>query len=449
MEVSMKKAIMACATLILVLSAYDVRGQSVMPELAASLSVSLRPAAVTASFTRRHELNSLNTTLEQMQEQTDSFLGYAAGYRELHFPADPKTYLMLTWSYPEGLFWRLLSSSDGKSYQVVQDSNAWYAGTQDLTGFRLRAQDLDGDGVPELLLYQGNFDMPLLYVFAWRGGQLVLISPIDSQNTSGYSKPLPTVYSALSSYHNNIILEDLDGDGKAEIIVYPGLDRVPDAGSTNPTTYHTEQLTPTRINKLQNGSYTLWKEIPINTPMPVLVHAIAVVHPGTIPLSELASSKGNSSLRVFVNHPAGNYTVDNLLTTGLTLDIGTAPVTFVKRWANQKQPDLTSANAAWEGCPVKETQQQSKGTWNVSPEDPTYPSPHDGMEFHFLGPYLELSVAKSAVYPFLLQRANADFAKDATLTTTFIGVPISGKMTDGKLAVITAMVCVQKTGSGK
>ncbi|OYV73898.1 MAG: hypothetical protein B7Z74_03145, partial [Deltaproteobacteria bacterium 21-66-5] len=124
-----------------------------------------------------------------------------------------------------------------------------------------------------------------------------------------------------------------------------------------------------------------------------------------------------------------------------------APLTFQKKWPNQKQPDTSSANFEWEGCPVKQEAPTAQGEWNPPPEDPFVPSPDGKTEYHFVGPYLELRLPKSAVYRMLLQQATDAFTKDPSRQTYFLNIPITGKMTNGKLAAIATMVCIKNTSS--
>lgn len=429
--------------------------QVVTDELAASLATTFCPPAVVTENGRSGDMDLLDDPLSQMQAHRLDGLGFDLymGYKEIHFPSDPKTYVMLFWlDRSHVTYWRLLASSDAKTFQLIQDSNAFFVFPA-LYPVWVALADLDGDGIPEVLLQGGGGgSVTGMYIFAWRGGQLVLISPTDDYPVyNKFARP-PLVFTQIYSDDNDVVLQDLDGDGKAEIIAYPNLMNQP--VGTNPN--GTPEISPVaqgpnRIFKLDStGVYKLWKTVPADDPVPVTVPSIAVVHPGTIPLSELSNTKGGGDLRVFVSHPAGtSYAVDDFVTTSFSFDVTKTPVAFKKRWDNQAYPDLSRGNREWLGVPVCQAARPSQGEWNVNPSDPTYPSPDPTMEFHFLGPYLELRLDKSVVYPFLLQRATADFAKDPAKTTTFVEVPISGKMKDGKLAAVGAIVCVKKTGAAK
>jgi hypothetical protein len=431
--------------------------QTVTDEVAASLATAFCPPALVTDDTRQgYPDEALGNPLQQMESHRLDGCGWSGymGYKEIHLPNDAKTYVLLFWrddSWSD-VCWRLLGSADGKTFQLVQDSNAYY--TFDAgEAVWVALADLDGDGVPEVLFQGGNCsDVLGMYVFAWRGGQLVLISPRDDTVTSHSFAGVPFVVGQIHSQMNRIVLQDLDGDGKAEIVACPDLmNKVFGTNSDGSPEVGPAPFSPTRVFKLDStGFYKLSQQIPADQPFPIAVPGIAVIHPGTIPLSQIANAKGGGDLRVFVSHPAGTtYTVDGFDTASFAFDPTKTPLTFTKRWDNHQYPDLSKGNREWMGVPVRQTARASQGVWNVDPSDPTYPSPDPTMEFHFLGPYLELRIAKSAVYPFLLERANADFAKDPTKTSTFIEVPISGKMKGGKLAAIGAIVCVTKTGSGK
>ena len=128
---------------------------------------------------------------------------------------------------------------------------------------------------------------------------------------------------------------------------------------------------------------------------------------------------------------------------------GDTGVSFMKRWTINRYHTEESANFEWGGCPVKQAPKQGQGPWTVNPSDPAVPSPDGATEYHFVGPYLELELPRSAVFPYLLQAATDAFAKEPTRVTYFIEVPISGKMKNGKLAAVSALVCINQTGPAK
>ncbi len=87
-----------------------------------------------------------------------------------------------------------------------------------LKGFRgeIEAIDLDGDGIPEIIahLVSGHgYGIPDSWVFAWRNGQLVLISP-----TAAAHKLPVTLLSQVSAV-------DMDGSGKLSLLAFPGVHR--------------------------------------------------------------------------------------------------------------------------------------------------------------------------------------------------------------------------------
>ena len=391
--------------------------------------------------------------LDITQDGTAFQQGSQYQYLSLSFPGDPKQYLLLAWSWGHpseralhDFYWRLLSSTDGgQTWAIYQDAPTWF-GPLNANTWDLRAQDLTGDGIPEVLVEGGDVgDNPSLIIFAWRGGQLVNITPEDPRMTAARQAGLlPASWNFFTSAFqtdSDINLQDLDGDGIAEVVVGPWLQEhvnAPDDITYTPST-------PTRIWKYNGTSYVLWKEVPPTDPYPTTVPSIAVVHPGTIPLTELQGGGGNGNLQVFVSHPSGTETVDDMNTAGFTFQ-GT-PLAFQKRWPNQKQPDTTSANFEWAGCPVKQEPVQSQGDWNPPPEDPFVLSPDGKTEYHFVGPYLELRLPKSVVYPMLLQQATDAFTKDPSRQTDFIDIPIWGTMTNGKLAAVSALVCIKNTGA--
>lgn len=429
--------------------AHASSAQLITDQLAVSLEAQFRPSQVVAVLTTAHDLRFLDDPEWQMKEHNgDGWFTGNVGYRQLACPTDTQTYVLLFWRLGDmGVWWRLLSSGDNTNFRLVQDSEGLIGiGEGPL---RVRPVDLDGDGIPEVI-FEATGSWCTLFVYAWKDSQLTLISPVDTTQTGVFPSMVHTTYSIFNSFNNDVTIEDLDGDGKAEVVVLPSMEGHYVTSPNGDEDYQWDVLSPMRVYHLANGVYALWKEVPADEPYPMSVPGIAVIHPGTVPLSEVSKSAGGGNLRVFVSHPAGDtYTADDFVTTSFTLDIGQVPLVFSKRWDNNQYPDLSQGNMQWVGVPVRQAARPSQGEWTVNPSDPASPSPDPAMEFHFLGPYLELRLDKSAVYPFLLQRATADFATDPAKTTTFVEVPISGKMKDGKLAAIGAIVCVKKAGPAK
>ncbi|MEW5765288.1 MAG: FG-GAP repeat domain-containing protein [Acidobacteriota bacterium] len=383
-----------------------------------------------------------------------SFMGPFWNYLELPFPGESRQLVLLYWCETTGeIWWRLVGRVGSGDFSLLQEGEGWYETTPyDIVEPWLT--DLDADGVPELLLCSGErHSMTTLFVFRWQGGRLVRITPRSLADEDGDPYEAGIVVSSMECEDmihfgcSGIHLEDLDGDGKAEIIVGPVREpeiKRDEEGREIDRTYRS--ITGTRIFHLVNGVYELWREAAPDDPYPITVPAYGVFHPSTLPLSEL-SNPSNGKLRVFVSDPAGPATVDDY-ETGRFKYQETA-LSFKKRWTNHKQPDTTSANFEWGGCPVKQAARQGQGEWQVNPSDPAVPSPDGATEYHFVGPYLELEISRSAVFPYLLQAATDAFAKEPNRDKYFIEVPLSGKMKSGKLAAVSALVCIKETGPTK
>ncbi len=448
---------MRCSRLLVLIAAFAVTLSlfALTPQQVIPLLTQFQPPAITQWASGDPSLLE-DPNLDITQDGTAFQQGSQYQYLSLSFPGDSKQYLLLAWTQETGgrslgsFYWRLLSSTDdGQTWSVYQDAPTWF-GPLNAGGWDLRTQDLTGDGIPEVLVEGGDVgDNPSLIIFAWRRGQLVNITPEDPRMTAARQAGLPIMgveregdlFTSAFQTDSDINLQDLDGDGIAEVVVGPWLQE--HVNAPDDITY--TPCTPTRIWKFNGTSYVLWKEVPPTDPYPTTVPSIAVVHPATIPLSELQGGGGNGNLQVFVSHPSGTETVDDMNTAGFTFQ-GT-PLAFQKRWPNQKQPDTTSANFEWAGCPVKQEPAQSQGDWNPPPEDPFVLSPDGKTEYHFVGPYLELRLPKSVVYPMLLQQATDAFTKDPSRQTDFIDIPIWGTMTNGKLAAVSALVCIKNTGA--
>jgi hypothetical protein len=412
------------------------------PGQAAALFNQFLPAEVSQAFAFGGFSDRLANPAEELTWEVSSHFRYL----QVSIPGDPAQYVLLAWGGDEtaGAYWRLLKSVDGGStYTIVQDSHLWYLPLGSNWGMRVQDLHLPGDDAPQILLYDGNpEEMQSLSVFAWRSGQLVLISPADPRLSDPSPGIIPHLWTSFVS-NSEVALEDVDGDGTAEVIVYPSQEKV--ESSLGAGDWDWRFVTPTQVYRYNGSQYVLWTTITAsgNDPYPVTVPGIAVMRPGTIPLSSL-SSPGNGELQILLSHPAGTSTVDDLDST--TFAFQGTPLAYKKKWANQKQPDTSSANFEWEGCPVRQTAIKGNGEWNPPPEDPFLPSPDGKTEYHFVAPYLELRLPKSAVFPYLLQAATEAFAKDPARQTYFVEVPLSGKMKNGKLAAVSALVCIRKTG---
>lgn len=373
----------------------------------------------------------------------EMFFQFNVAYNELAFPDDPRTYVILLWRGPTWgtTYWRLLASEDCQNFTLVQENEeAIYLG-RILWG--VRTQDLDGDGVPEVLMQSGR-TVDHLYVYRWRGSEkaeepLEMINPCDEY----WLKEGDGCYSKLSETDFGTRIEDLDGDGKAEIIVYSEAwrEEYRDELGRVDARWHVTQ--PTRIFRLQNGKYQLYRQLAEGEP--VVATALAVLHPGTLPLTELLAA-GQGELRVFVSHPAGTrLSVDDFDPGSFVLDVGNVPLSFVKRWENRDYPDLSQGNYEFAGVPVSKQKVQKQGDWQVNPSRPAYPL-NDDWEFVFLGPYLELRVSRTAVFPLLKAKAEAEFAKDPEATKVWVEVPLRAKLKDGMPVALSAGAWVKRTG---
>jgi hypothetical protein len=102
--------------------------------------------------------------------------------------------------------------------------------------------DLDQDGVPEIIaqLYSGHQpQIPDSWVFAWRSGQLVLISPTRRVGSLDIT-PL-----------SQIAEVDMDGSGKLSLLAFPGVHRndsgkLVDDGDVQLYTFSNGKITATR-----------------------------------------------------------------------------------------------------------------------------------------------------------------------------------------------------------
>ena len=430
---SPSRSIIALISLLLSLAAAT---QDITLEKAAQLAQQFLPDPVRTFYSTGvfDDSKQFQNPLEEIERSERNHQG-SINYLSFQMTGDPAQYVLLAWGghIAQGAYLRLLKSTDGgQTFVVAQDLPYWYQPVGWVWNVRL--QDITGDGVPELLL-ESEDDM--LVVFAWRSGAFVCVTPPDPE-----AGTFPPFFETSFHSSGGVELEDADGDGKAEVVVYAWVGNERDDPNSDES-WHTVYYGTTKIYKYNGTAYVLWKELPATDSYPVNVPSIAVIHPGTLPLSEL-SSPGNGDLQVFVSHPAGTNTVDDMDASTLTYN-GTK-LDVKKRWPNTKQPSTASANWEWGGCPVKQTAPKGQGEWNPSPEDPYLPSPDGKTDFHFVAPYLEFRLARSAVFPYLLQAATAAFAKDPSRQTYFVEIPISGKMKSGKLAAISALVCVKKTG---
>ena len=104
------------------------------------------------------------------------------------------------------------------------------------SGGELELIDLDNDGTPEIIaqLYSGHgLNVPDTWVFAWRSGQLVLISPTGGR------------HNLQLSLLSQIAPVDVDGTGKLSLLAFPGVTQDDDGNLVPKGT--------TKIYSLQNG----------------------------------------------------------------------------------------------------------------------------------------------------------------------------------------------------
>jgi len=421
------------------------------------LAISFLPEAVRTDYEAQNSLDELQNPIEQYHYSTDPDEVLVGNFTYLTFqmPDDRAQYLLLAWrgSLDRYFFFRILKSEDGgDTFSIAQDSNKWYGVIGDPPAWRLWLNDLTGDGIPELLMENDSYPGASLDIFQWRNGQFVFICPTENgtgQEQNNY------VDSALNS-SGGVDIIDIDDDGIPEIVVSREVLNVPDSNpSEEENSFHTEYQSTTKIYEFDGNKYVLWKELPVNDDYPVTVPSLGVVHPGTIPLSELEAqggnsdkgngSGGNSDLRIFVSHPAADSTVDDINISEFKYK--DTPIKVKMSWPNGKYPDVSVANWEWEGCPVKQTASKSNGEWNPSPNDPWMPSPDGKTEYHFVGPYLELRIPRSVVFPDLLSAAQDYFSENPEKDVYWATIPIDGEMVNGKLLAVDAVVCVKKTGA--
>jgi len=179
--------------------------------------------------------------------------------------------------------------------------------TRSLKGFKgeLEIVDLDHDGVPEIIvrLYSGHgANIPDTWIYAWRGGQLTLISPTQRVHALDI-----TVLSQIAPV-------DLDGTGKLAILAFPGVRR-DDNG-----------------NRVANGDgmvYALANGMYAPTPMRFTFAQSFVRHTASPnpTVKHFAASPGQATLRIVNGAAPGGLTVDSarVILNGATI---AAPSSF-------------------------------------------------------------------------------------------------------------------------
>ncbi|NMB99910.1 MAG: hypothetical protein GYA35_06490 [Thermoanaerobaculaceae bacterium] len=363
-------------------------------------------------------------------------------YLQFNVPNDTSNYLLLVWKYWTDIYCRLMISTNGNDYVVYQDfpRYGWQVGARVFRSIYIRQEYVTGSQIPEILVTDSPRDMTAMVVFQWRNGKLVDLAPEESYGNSMISYPLFS-----TSMGMEVVLNDLDEDGKAEVIVYPWGERYP-VNPPNMDDWDWVFDGPLRIYKYDGSFYTLWQEYPfsLDDPYPISVPALGAFHPSTIPYSEL-SNGGNGKMRIFVCNPPKGFTVDDIDTTKFVYKGNS--LNFKKKWKNNKYPDIALANFEWQGSPVRQIKRQNQGEWQLNPDDPFIPSPDGEMEYHFVGPYLELEISKSLFFPDIQNKASSFFEQNPEKQTFFTSVKITGKMKNGKLLSVSALICIKKTGN--
>jgi hypothetical protein len=426
-------------------------GPCVTDEIAAKLEEQFRPSKVVENFndefSRTIPRNGRGLSpREQIKQHGPDMLfqWFYIAYNKISIPEDPKCYVMLLWQGSTfGMtYWRLLGSDDCEKFTLVQENEKPIYLEEKFWG--VQTQDLDGDGIPEVLIRWGR-SLKSLYIYRWKGakspeGPLELISPCHERELNEGQG----CYSRLAS-NNGVDIEDLDGDGKAEIIVHANTRREEYEDESGRVQIRWRTEIPTQIYHLEAGKYQLYRELSEGETL--VANALATFFPGTFSLDEL-SRPGEGDLRVFVSRPSGESVDDfDERSFGLSFSLGAGkvPVAFVRRWENKDYPDLSQGNYEFAGVPVSKQKVQKQGDWQVNPSRPAYPL-DDDWELVFLGPYLELRVSRAAVFPLLKAKAEAEFAKDPEATKVWVEVPLRAKLKDRMPVALSAGAWVKRTG---
>jgi len=367
-------------------------------------------------------------------------------YLSFTMPNDSYDYLLLCWrASGDNGWWRLLKTNDGgNTFTVVCETTKPV-----LRGgiWRLWLADLTGDNVSELVEESSGsssgFPGIALHVWQWKNNCFQYIISRDWPDS--YTEEEGIIATAF------LEIDDLDGDGKAEIVKGPSLymasDEDPRVAVAPVGDWHWEAISGTSFVYHYDGTkFVKWYELDPNEPHPIYVPSLGVFHPSTVPLSEL-SNPGNGKMSVFVSDPAGVLTADNFVTG--SFEYNGVSVSFKKIWKNNKQPDESSANFEYVGCPVKQLVKNGQGEWQTNPSDPFILSPDQKMEYHFCGKYVELEVNRSLVSPAILEKAQKFFNDNPSKDTYFTSIPIRAKFTNNKISQAAALICIKKTGAAE
>ncbi|NMB99908.1 MAG: hypothetical protein GYA35_06480 [Thermoanaerobaculaceae bacterium] len=360
-------------------------------------------------------------------------------------PDDPNDYVLLAWNDCLGtIWWRLLKTVDGgQTFQLVCDNNKPIGIVAEWSSFRL--VELTGDNIPELV-WEGsgigaNGKGQGLAAWQWRNGCFVPITPYETDNLTNSD----------SNYNNGLVtnsyieIDDLEGDGTAEVIVGPGMlmhwDEDENSGEDD-VTWTTDS--PTVVWRYDGIKYVKWYELDPNEPYAIYVPSLGAFHPSTIPFSEL-SNPGNGKISIFISDPAGNSTADDFAQN--SFECNGVSLTFKKIWKNNKQPEENSANFEFVGVPVKQFVRKSQGEWQTNPSDPFILSPDQKMEYHFCGKYVELETNKALIFPQLKEKSEKFFSENPNKTEYFATIPIRAKFKNNKISQTSALICIKKTGN--
>jgi len=364
---------------------------------------------------------------------------YVFQYLVFNLPGNSSDYILLYWgTVPVEGWWKLLMTSDkGQTFSVVcQNSKPFYRGYFS----KLWLSDLTGDGIPELI-YQGeayggsNFPTVGLNIWKWDGNCFNHIDFVDPIN--------PPDEDFLNGAGSNTYIKfyDIDGDGVAEVIQGPYLDKIVEENGD--VTW--EEFPHTSIiYKFDGSKFVKFMEFDGSDPCGFYVPSLGAFHPSTIPFSEL-SNPGNGKISIFISDPAGNLTADDFAQN--SFECNGVSLTFKKIWKNNKQPEENSANFEFVGVPVKQFVRKSQGEWQTNPSDPFILSPDQKMEYHFCGKYVELETNKALIFPQLKEKSEKFFSENPNKTEYFATIPIRAKFKNNKISQTSALICIKKTGN--
>ncbi len=363
-----------------------------------------------------------------------------------NIPNDPNDYILLAWSdCISYLFWRILKTNDGgKTFQfvcdidkIVSDSGYWWS---------LRLVDLTGDNIPELLQEGAVHGVSSrgdegIAIWQWRDGCFKHITPYDW--TGEYSDDkIDNNYKIVTN--SFLELDDIDEDGKAEIIIGPTMSMNWGKSETGEDDVTWTVSYPGEVWRYNGSMYEKWYELDPNDENPIYVPSLGVFHPSTIPFSEL-SNPGQGKISIFISDPPGSLTCDDFVKNLFTLN--EISISFKKIWNNKNNPDEKKANYEFLGCPVKQVVRKSQGDFQTNPQDPFILSQDLKMEYHFLGKYIELEARRDKIYPILKSKAEKFFEENPQSELYWASLPIKGRFNNGKISQISTFISIKRTGN--